>query len=114
MGRFETNGNPSKGRAAGSRNRLQKRFMDDLLKHWEEEGSTAIPIVFRENPSAYLKIFASVMPKEFLVDTGRIQEIGDEELDRLIDLVERRFGNTARDITGIPHVIEGRKDPTHG
>jgi hypothetical protein len=73
------------GRPAGSRNKLQADFCDALAKSFAESGEAAIRIAIAEKPVEYLKIIASVLPKEWLVsDTGPVSELSDDELAQVI------------------------------
>jgi hypothetical protein len=57
-------GNPA-GRPAGAKNRLQNDFLHALLDDFRERGVEAIRIMRIERPVEYLKIVASLVPKEF-------------------------------------------------
>jgi hypothetical protein len=82
------------GRRKGARNRLHADFVVALQEHFAERGATAIEIVFRESPKEYLKIIASILPKEFILEDGRLESMGDEELAE--DLAEIRRLKLAR------------------
>jgi len=68
-GRFIT-GNSGGGRSRGARSRLGERFSEDVLSAWEMHGPEAIQIVARERPHEFLRIVASIMPKEFAEDVA--------------------------------------------
>jgi hypothetical protein len=74
---------PKGGRTHGSRNRLSKKFIDDLLSEWQEHGRDAIRIMRVERPGDFGRVVASTLPKEFIVENV-MTEIDDEELDRMI------------------------------
>jgi hypothetical protein len=57
-------GNPN-GRPKGSKHALSEAFVQDLLGHWRINGVQAIDRTFREKPHVYLKIVASVSPKQY-------------------------------------------------
>jgi hypothetical protein len=48
--------------------RLRASFIRDLAEDWEREGKAAIRIMRIERPSEYVKIVASLMPRELEVD----------------------------------------------
>jgi hypothetical protein len=77
------------GRPKGSRDRLQKSFLYALADDFEREGAGVIRIARIEKPVEYLKIIASVLPKELIVEAGVIGDLSDEELDRHISLLQR-------------------------
>jgi len=68
-------GNPH-GRPKGSRNKLGEEFIRALHDDFVEHGVTAIETVRTEKPDAYLKVIASILPKEF-----KIEHVGDDLTD---------------------------------
>lgn len=101
-------GNPA-GRAKGSRNKLAAAFIDDFYKDWQEKGSEAIAEVRENDPAAYLRVGASLIPKEFTLNENSdtaidamLDKLNDEQLDELVaGLValgrqENRTGDNAR------------------
>lgn len=80
-GRFLT-GNIGGGRPKGARNKLGEAFVSDLLADWEEHGPAVIAEVREEKPDQYLKVVASILPKELNVKVGEIDELTDEQLAR--------------------------------
>ncbi len=79
--------NPA-GRPKGSRNRLGEDFIAALQEDFQTHGKAAIEQVRRDRPHEYLKIVASILPKEFKFDRGPIDDLSDDELFAL--LVELR------------------------
>jgi hypothetical protein len=84
------------GRPKGSRNKLAQKVFDDLFVHWNEpagnnmcKGQAALELLYREEPGAYLRLTASVLPKEFVFDHA-VNELDDEELDRMIEMLRER------------------------
>lgn len=58
-----------------------------MLTDWEEHGPETIQAVRRERPDVYLKVVASVLPKDINVNVNPLEEATDEELiQRLRDL----------------------------
>ena len=55
----------SSGRPKGARNLLSGSVLEELISHWEENGSDAIDRTLREQPVAYLSAFLSLVPKDF-------------------------------------------------
>ncbi len=72
-------GNPG-GRPKGSRNKLQGDFFKALAEDFAEHGKAAIIEARADDPVGYLKIVASLMPKELQI-TPLMQEFTDEQLD---------------------------------
>ena len=73
-------GNP--GRPKGSRNKLGEAFIEALYADFETHGAVTIASVRAEDPTAYVKVCASLLPKELKVATSR--ELTDEQLDARI------------------------------
>lgn len=71
-------GNP--GRPKGSRNKLGEAFIEDLLAAWESRGPEVITTVIEKRPQDFLKVVASLMPKDFNVNVNQIGEMTDDQL----------------------------------
>src|ERR1700704_2206657 len=48
-----------------------------------------LELLYREKPGEYLKLTASVLPKEFVFENA-VTELDDEELDRMIEMLRER------------------------
>lgn len=70
-------GNP--GRPKGARNKLGELFLEALHDDFAEHGVDAIIKVRTEKPDQYVKVVASLLPKEFKIET--VSELTDEQLD---------------------------------
>ena len=79
----------SGGRVAGSRNKLQHMFVEDLAKDWEVHGAGVIRIVRIEEPASYMRIVASVLPKEFIVSENELDKMSDDELVEALQIVKQ-------------------------
>jgi hypothetical protein len=93
---FKTGHNIKGGRPKGSRNKLAQRVFDDIFQHWNEpaggelcKGQAALEVLYREKPGDYLKLTASVLPKEFVFENA-VTELDDDELDRMIEMLRER------------------------
>lgn len=71
-------GNP--GRPKGSRNKLGEQFVSDLQADWEENGKQVIEAVRSEKPDVYMKVIASILPKDLNVNVNKFDDLSDEEL----------------------------------
>ena len=79
-------GNPA-GRPKGSRNRYSENFMHAFAQDFEQHGATVIEKVRKERPQDYLKVAASLLPKEMVIEPGRtrpLAELSDAELIELL------------------------------
>lgn len=90
-GRFGP-GNP--GKPKGSRHALGEAFVKALHDDFVEHGVAVIEAVRTEKPDQYMKVVASLLPKEFKIETT--SDLTDEQLDarlrQLIDIVHRVEG----------------------
>ncbi len=68
-------GNPA-GRPLGARNRLAETFLEDLYRDWREHGAQTIETVRANDPGAYLKIVAGLIPREMQLNIGLGEQLG--------------------------------------
>lgn len=74
-------GNPV-GRPKGSRNKLGEAFLNDMLADWSTNGAATIAKVREEDPTQYVKVVASVLPKELNVRVNDFDDLTDDQLAR--------------------------------
>jgi hypothetical protein len=77
------------GRPIGSRNKLQGDFLKALAADFAEHGAGVIRITRIEKPVEYLKVIASVLPRELQIETSALSDISDEDLAAHISLLQR-------------------------
>jgi hypothetical protein len=75
------------GRPIGSRNLLQRAFIAALVKEFNEHGDAAIRIVRIEEPATFLKLCASVIPRE--LDVSIVASMADDELENVLETIKR-------------------------
>jgi Family of unknown function (DUF5681) len=81
-------GNPN-GRPKGSRNKISEQFWSDLYVAWQEHGATAIATMVTEKPGDFVRMVASLMPKQIDVnEPNGLEAMSVEELDDFIKLLE--------------------------
>jgi hypothetical protein len=72
------------GRTKGVKNRLSHAFLTALADDFEQHGVDAIKIARVERPVEYVRIVASLMPRELEIMDSRLADLSDEELDVFI------------------------------
>ncbi|WAJ28938.1 DUF5681 domain-containing protein [Antarcticirhabdus aurantiaca] len=77
-------GNPA-GRPKGSRNKLGEAFIEALHADFDEHGAEVIARVRQEKPDAYLKVMASILPKDLNVKVDPFEHMTDEDLEAAIE-----------------------------
>jgi hypothetical protein len=83
-GRFVT-GNVGGGRAKGSRNLLGEAFIDDLYADWLTHGVATIEAARIEDPVAYLKVVASILPRDLNMKVSAVENMTNDELNATIE-----------------------------
>jgi hypothetical protein len=61
-------GNP--GRPKGARHKLSEMFVKTVLKDFEEFGAPAVVLARMEDPLGYMRVVASLLPKELTAENG--------------------------------------------
>jgi hypothetical protein len=82
-------GNPG-GKPKSSRNRLQGDFMLALANDFAEHGKKAIETARVDDPVGYMKVVASLMPKQ-MEQTQPLDDLTDAELTAGIALLRSRL-----------------------
>lgn len=70
------------GRPKGSRNKLGEDFIAALADDFSANGIAAIEIARRTDPVQYLKVIASVVPKEIIHKVEDYGDLSDSDLER--------------------------------
>ena len=102
-------GNPA-GRPKGARNKLGEAFVKALQEDFDENGVAAIQTVRAEKPDQYLKVIASLLPKEHRVSfEDQFNEMTDDELTERI----RQLASTLAPFLdgGVGSAAEGEQSP---
>jgi len=71
------------GRPRETRNKLSGAFLRALHISFEEKGVDAIERVIRDDPAGYLRVIASVMPKELEISKNA-EDLTDEQLAEVV------------------------------
>jgi hypothetical protein len=68
------------GRRKGSRNKLGEEFIQAIADDFEKHGAEAIERVRIEKPEAYIKVIASLLPKDLNLNVTKLDDLTDEQL----------------------------------
>lgn len=79
-------GNPA-GRAKGSRNKLGEAFTVALYEDFQAHGTSVIAKVREDEPAQYMRVVASLLPREVKFEANPVSEMSDDELSSLIDII---------------------------
>ncbi len=74
-------GNPA-GRPKGSRNKLTEDFVSTLYADFKEHGEGAIKKMRKEDNTQYVKMIASIIPKDHNIKLGDFDDLPIDELIR--------------------------------
>ena len=103
-------GNPH-GNRHRTRHLLNQEFMQALLLNFRHQGKKAIEKVARDQPAAYLKILALLVPREMKVEhSGGVKAMTDEQLEQGIEAIQRMLearapGDQAKVIEGTAETV---------
>lgn len=104
-GRFVAGNSGNGGRPKGARAKLGEEFLKTLLADYNEHGANVIAQVREEKPADYIKVIASILPKEF--------ELGEETQDVLATLLGRVDGRTRAivPVSDVPNAVTNEARP---
>ncbi len=72
--------NPPRGRPKGSRHKLSEDFIKAMAEDFENHGKDAIVKMREDRPGDYIRVIASLMPKEATLTINQFDELTDEQL----------------------------------
>lgn len=96
-------GNP--GKPKGAKHRLQEDFIKDVQAAWETKGAEALTMMIADKPGDFVKMVASLMPKEATLNINDNSEMTDDEL-------AERVRSLASQLS--PFLLGGTGDATEG
>lgn len=79
-------GNP--GRKPGSRNKLGELFIEAMHADFKKHGDSVIKEVRETKPDQYLKVIASILPRQFELDGTALGQFTDEQLGQLVAVLD--------------------------
>lgn len=83
-GRFLTGNTASPGRPRGSRVKLSEAFLAALCDDFCQYGAATIERVRTDKPDAYLKVIASILPKQIEAAADPFDAMSDDELEAIV------------------------------
>jgi hypothetical protein len=111
-------GNPG-GSLEATRRSFNKDFLLALAADFKKHGAAAIEKVREQQPAAYMKICALLVPREMKVEhAGGVKAMSDEQIEEAIAAIEAmlaaRAGETAKVIEGEAEVVPSLPAPGSG
>lgn len=79
------------GRPRGARNKLGEEFLEALYADFQDHGVDAIARVREEKPDAYLKVVASLLPRDLNLRVNPLEALSDEELNQRIRVLGKQI-----------------------
>jgi len=84
-------GNPA-GRKPGDRNKFGAHFISDFYADWVQHGAAAIEKLRLEGPKDYVKVAASLLPRELHVKAASIVDgWTEDEVKAALDHIRRQI-----------------------
>jgi hypothetical protein len=82
-----SSGNPG-GSVESSRRSLNRAFLLDFAEHWKVHGRKALDKAAKDQPAAYIKIAALLVPRQMEVEhKAGVKGLTDEQLEGAIQAV---------------------------
>jgi hypothetical protein len=92
----------------GKRRDLELALVDDVVRDWRKHGAKVLTRVREDDPSTYLRVVASLLPKDLNVNVN--VDIDPAAItEKLQELVDRESGRTARLVSGHAEVADPAK-----
>ena len=79
------------GRPAGIRNKLNRAFLQDLLDEWHEHGRAALRIMRAEEPGMFVRVVASLVPREISLEHSIAADLDDTVLEQTLDYIRQQL-----------------------
>jgi hypothetical protein len=81
-----TSGNPA-GRPRGSRNKLSDDFVAALYDDFHNHGSAAIAACRAQKPDVYVRVIASLLPRDVSIKVQQLDDLTDDQLMRKLAML---------------------------
>jgi hypothetical protein len=93
---------PGPGRPLGIRNKVSKRFLEDVYESWQKHGRDALEYLGKRKPVEFARLVAGVLPKELIFESVT-DTTSVEDLDVIISTLRQHLLSKP----GEPLLIEG-------
>ena len=90
-------GNPA-GRPKGSRHKLSEDFIRAMAEDFENHGKDAIVKMREDRPGDYIRVIASLMPKDLNLNVNEYEHWTDEQLADRLEQLDRELEPYMRSI----------------
>jgi hypothetical protein len=67
------------GRPTGSRDKLTRSFLHSVAETFERKGQKALDRLAEDDPGAFIRVVASLMPKQLTVSSSPLDALSEEE-----------------------------------
>lgn len=93
--RFSADKQPeTRGRSKDSRDKLSRAFLAELAADFEANGKVALETVRANDPSTYIRVIASLQPKELEI-TDPMKALSDDKLTAAIEALNEMLKTQA-------------------
>ena len=102
-----------------TRRSFNKDFLFALAADFKKHGAAAIEKVRKQQPAAYMKICALLVPREMKVEhSSTIKQMSDEQIEQAIEYIQTMLaaqaGEAAKVIEGEAEVVPSLPAPGSG
>ena len=89
--------NPGRAKQKGARDRLSAAFLTDFAADYDANGKAVIETVRGQDPVAYMRIAASLLPKQIeITEDNELARFSDDEIEMLYEILSQRFEEQKR------------------
>ena len=98
-------------KGARQRLRLSEKFLESVLRNFDEYGEDAVKLMVRTEPIKFCIMLASLLPKEIglQIQDNRLADLDDTELDNLIDKLRNNVAATVSTL----EIRRGKDETAH-
>src|SRR5258706_255816 len=98
-------GNPG-GSVEATRRSFNKDFLLALAADFKKHGAAALEKVRKQQPAAYMKICALLVPREMKVEhSNAIKAMSDEQIEQAIEAIQTMLEQQAKVIEGTAETV---------